>query len=398
MSQRLLLFCSSLLVVLIASIAVDRLTGWLANPPEQGLIFPRNVTRHFQTPEFSFTTTTNSLGFRDRDFSQSKKVKTRIVALGDSFTYGWGVAAEESWPKVLEQRLRSSGLDVEIANLGKPGASPRDYADIADQSLPMLHPDVVIVGVLQGDDLAQMDAPPPLISALVQRHENPNAISRHDRLRRIAGWLYPNFLRVVDDQAAASAAALTNEWQQQAQLLTKVFTTEENARLDKLDPQVKDAFRLGELNPSLIYLGVHSPDYFLQTMDLNSAKTQDQISKMSEQLVRIRLAANQINAKVIVVSVPYGIYVSPASLASRHRLGFAVAPEMLTTNPEDDAIRNASQRAGVDFYEFTDQFRRASTQQQFFYLLDGHFNRAGHASFAEALTPVVSKTLARPIN
>jgi lysophospholipase L1-like esterase len=398
MSKRLLLFFSSLLVVFVSSIAVDRLSGWLLGPHKQGLIFPRNVTRHFQTPEFSFTTTTNSLGFRDREFSQNKKVKTRIVALGDSFTYGWGVAAEESWPKALEQRLRSLGLDVEVANLGKPGASPRDYADIAEQSLPLLQPDVVIVGVLQGDDLAQMEAPPPLISALVQRPGKPNGISRRDRLRRLAGWLYPNFLRVVDDQAGASAAALTSEWQQQAQLLTTAFTTEEKARLDKLDPQVKDAFRLGELNPSLIYLGIHSPDYFLQTMDFNSAETQNQISNMSEQLVRIRIAASQINAKVIVVSVPYGIYVSPASRASRQRLGFAVTPEMLTTNPEDEAIGNASQRAGLDFYEFTDQFRKASTQQQFFYELDGHFNRAGHAFFAEALTTVVSKTLARPNN
>ena len=397
MSKRLLLFCSSLLVVFVASIAVDRLTGWLVSPPEQGLIFPRNVTRHFQTPEFSFKTTTNSLGFRDRDFSQNKKVKTRIIALGDSFTYGWGVEAEDSWPRVLEQRLRSSGLDVEIANLGKPGASPRDYADIADRSIPLLHPDVVIVGVLQGDDLAQMDPSPP-VSVLALGNEPNKALSRHDRLRRIAGRLYPNFLRIVDNQASAPAAALTGEWQQQARLLTTAFTTEEKARLDKLDTQVKDAFRSGELNPSLIYLSIHSPDYFLQTMDLNSARTQDQISRMSEQLIRIRNAAKQINAKVIVVSVPYGIYVSQASFASRRRLGFAVAPEMLTTNPEDDAIRNASQLAGVDFYEFTNQFRNASSRQQFFYELDGHFNRTGHAFFAEALTPVVSKTLARPIN
>src|SRR5712691_7679877 len=185
MSKRPFLFCSSLLLVLVASIGVDRLTGLFVSSHEQGLIFPRNVTRHFQTPEFSFTITTNALGFRDRDFSQSKTARTRIVALGDSFTYGWGVEAEESWPKALEQRLRSSGLDVEVANLGKPGASPRDYADIAEKSISLLRPDVVIVGVLQGDDLAQMDLPPPPAPRLVSP---PNVRTRHERLRRIAGW------------------------------------------------------------------------------------------------------------------------------------------------------------------------------------------------------------------
>ncbi len=388
MTKRLVLFCSSLFVVLIMSVGLDRLAGFFVSSHEPGLIFPRNVTRHFQTPEFSFTTTTNSLGFRDRDFSQSKTVRARIVTLGDSFTYGWGVEAEESWPKALEQRLRSSGLDVEVANLGKPGASPRDYADIAEKSISLLHPDVVIVGVLQGDDLAQMDLPPPPASRLGSA---PKVRARHERLRRIAGWLYPHFLSMIDERS--SATVLSDEWKQDAQVFMSVFTAEERARLNQLDPRVKSAFLEGELNPSLIYLGIHSPDYFLQSMDLRTAATKLQISKMSEQLLRIKATADRSNAKVIVVSVPYGIYVSRASYDSRQRIGFAVVPEMLTTNSEDDAIRNASQLAGVDFYEFTDQFRHASVQQQLFYELDGHFNRAGHAFFADALAPLIKDSL-----
>ena len=388
MSKRLLLFGSSLLLVLTASAGADRLTGLFVSSHEQGLIFPRNVTRHFQTPEFSFTTTTHALGFRDREFSQSKTVRTRIVALGDSFTYGWGVEAEESWPKALEQRLRSSGLDVEVANLGKPGASPRNYADIAEKSISLLHPDVVIVGVLQGDDLAQMDSPPPPASRL---GPPPNVRTRHERLRRIAGWLYPHFLSMIDDRS--SATDLSDEWKQEAQVFMSVFSAAERARLDQLDRRVKSAFLGGELNPSLIYLSLESPDYFLQSMDLRTATTKIQISQMSEQLLRIKAAADRINAKMIVVSVPYGIYVSRASYESRQRIGFAVVPEMLTTTSEDDAIRNASQLAGVDSYEFTGQFRHASVQQQFFYELDGHFNRAGHAFFADHLAPFIKDSL-----
>jgi lysophospholipase L1-like esterase len=387
MKKRLLLFCFSLLLVFVASIGLDRVTGLFVGPQEQGLVFPRNVTRHFQTPEFAFTTTTNSLGFRDREFSEEKTARTRIVALGDSFTYGWGVEAEQSWPRMLEQRLRSSGLDVEVLNLGQPGASPRTYAEIAEKGIPQLHPDIVIVGVLQGDDLAQMDLQP--ISVVIQSREAPNALSRHDRLHRIVGRLYPNFLRIIDDRAASSAAALTDEWKRQAQLFRTVLTDDEKARLDQLDERIKNAFVSGELNPSLIYLSIHDTDYFLQTMDLRTAKTKRQISQMSEQLLRIKASADRINAKLIVVSVPYGIYVSRASYDSRQRIGFAVGPEMLTTNSEDDAIRNASQLAGADFYEFTSQFRQASVQQQFFYELDGHFNRAGHTFFADALAPLI---------
>ena len=51
--------------------------------------------------------------------------------------------------------------------------------------------------------------------------------------------------------------------------------------------------------------------------------------------------------------------------------------EMLTTNAEDEAIRNACRVAGVDFYEVTDRFREESVHEQFFFELDGHFNPAG---------------------
>jgi lysophospholipase L1-like esterase len=107
--------------------------------------------------ERSFSLETNSLGFRDREFNSSRMDRTRILALGDSFTYGWGVEIEQSWPKILESKLRAAGRDVEVANLGKPGGSPKDYADIAEKATPILKPDLIIVAVLQGDDLAQME-------------------------------------------------------------------------------------------------------------------------------------------------------------------------------------------------------------------------------------------------
>src|SRR6185295_11181679 len=147
MRKRLLLFFATLVVLLLGSIGLDRLAG-LFLTTDQGLIFPRNVRVKFDTPEFSSNIKTNSMGFRDREFTAKKSAGTRIVTIGDSFTFGWGVEAEESWPKVLETRLRSAGVEVEVANIGKPGASPKNYADLAEKSISLLHPDLLIVGIL----------------------------------------------------------------------------------------------------------------------------------------------------------------------------------------------------------------------------------------------------------
>ena len=44
----------------------------------------------------------------------------RVVAVGASNTSGWTVSSEKTYPKVLEQMLRSAGHDVQVTNSGRP--------------------------------------------------------------------------------------------------------------------------------------------------------------------------------------------------------------------------------------------------------------------------------------
>lgn len=129
----------------------DRILGrWFSL---DGITFPPHSTYTYKTLEFNHTVIINSLGFRDCEFAENKNAKIRIVCIGDSFTFGWGVELSESWPKVLEANLRGESYDVEVLNLGQPGASPIEYERIAQKAIPLLHPDLVIVGILQIDDL-----------------------------------------------------------------------------------------------------------------------------------------------------------------------------------------------------------------------------------------------------
>jgi hypothetical protein len=67
------------------------------------------ITGH---PEFSFNVQTNENGLRDESFVGTYD----IAAIGDSFTFGFGVEESKSWPSQLEAM---SGLKV--ANLGWAG-------------------------------------------------------------------------------------------------------------------------------------------------------------------------------------------------------------------------------------------------------------------------------------
>lgn len=61
----------------------------------------------------------SSQGLRDREFPlEPPPGRTRILMLGDSLTFGWGVPVEQTYSKRLEQLLRQGGHDVEVINTG----------------------------------------------------------------------------------------------------------------------------------------------------------------------------------------------------------------------------------------------------------------------------------------
>src|SRR5689334_18825859 len=64
----------------------------------------------------------NSLGFRDREFSEQKSRAYRILALGDSITFGTSLAVDLTYPKQLEELLNEAGsARFEVFNLGVGG-------------------------------------------------------------------------------------------------------------------------------------------------------------------------------------------------------------------------------------------------------------------------------------
>ena len=91
---------------------------------------------------------TNSAGFRaERDYLIPKPAGTvRIVGLGDSFTFGFGVEYEQTWGHLLEQRLSARlGRPVEFINTGVGGYNTvNEVALLVDRGLE-LDPDLIIL-------------------------------------------------------------------------------------------------------------------------------------------------------------------------------------------------------------------------------------------------------------
>ena len=102
--------------------------------------------------DVDFTMSTNALGLRDDPIPETK-TRTRILALGDSITFGLGVNNGQDWPAQLEQLLNAkAGKDkYEVINGGVPGYSAFQGLRFLDKRGFDLDPDLVIACFGQND-------------------------------------------------------------------------------------------------------------------------------------------------------------------------------------------------------------------------------------------------------
>jgi acyl-CoA thioesterase-1 len=75
-----------------------------------------------------------------------------IVAVGDSLTAGFGVAADESYPALLERKLRQEGHEYRVINAGINGEKSGEALARIDWILS-LNPDIVILQTGTNDGL-----------------------------------------------------------------------------------------------------------------------------------------------------------------------------------------------------------------------------------------------------
>ena len=113
---------------------------------------------------FSEYIRTNGQGLRDIEHSFKKEHGTlRVLGIGDSFTFGWGVPVEDAFMKQLERQLvEIAGEKVETINAGVPGYGLNQYYIYLKYYGVKYHPDIVVIAYFT-DDLpsALVESLPP---------------------------------------------------------------------------------------------------------------------------------------------------------------------------------------------------------------------------------------------
>ena len=127
--------------------------GLLREHATRGFSYALNFSGSMKTADFSTEIRIGVNGFRDipaPPASDGRPIR-RILAVGDSMTFGWGVEAEESWPARLQSHLNSGTNVAQLVSVTNAGISAYSLAQISILTKEVLaeqEVDMVILGLL----------------------------------------------------------------------------------------------------------------------------------------------------------------------------------------------------------------------------------------------------------
>jgi len=128
-------------LVLFWSVVFLRVSEEPPTIDEQAAEFLADPDRLWQVENLYYAVAERSSDFRSfsagavpYDLLPDTDAAFRVLALGDSYTYGFGLTDRgAAWPAQLETMLRAEGYDATVTSISWPGTSFFTYADLVDQ-------------------------------------------------------------------------------------------------------------------------------------------------------------------------------------------------------------------------------------------------------------------------
>jgi len=408
---------SGLAVLVVA----DRLVGRVVDPRFTALAGTSDAHTVLTRPEFRVRVRTNAAGFRGGPLPGAKPAGVyRIVVLGDSFTFGFGVRERQAWPARLAALLnaRTGGASrVEVVNLGVPGTGPRDYLWHLAHTGLALQPDLVVIGFFANDvnDVYQLDrfgmrSPLFALAAL-----QDGGLAPRPWWKRAADAALPNLYALGARATSRLASAGPGEAHAAARAAGPAPAADPDTMIAALgarygrrdavvaryralsarDRAALAAFVAGaplgeDMRPALLLAALVDPDAEADGVLLRSAERRQAWSTTARLLRRMVRLARGAGADTAIVVMPASEQIDRARWPVLEDVGFRLDPAMLADTTEVDAVRGVAADEGATVVDLVRAFR-AHRDAGLYFRSDEHWNARGQAfaaaRIASALTP-----------
>lgn len=335
----------ALAIATLTLVAADRLIGWVRGPVikpvnAMGLTSSVNeVGTHlrpgfdgtYTNGEFSIHIHVNSLGMRGPEISGAKPGgEYRIVALGDSFTFGQGVEYDQAWPELVERGL---GPPVKVVNAGWSAGSPVGYERYLLSHGMALHPDLVLMAVFVGNDV---------VDDMAERHAGASGIDQLEYESR-----YLNNLQVRFGPVGTVRELLDDALPNIYELATLAI--------------VKTQYLIGSHRSHFDYILSNQTDPDLEAGWADTLAT----------IGRIDAMVRGAGARLGVIVIPFYDQVAPTSYG----------PEFTKELPQR-RIMTFCALQGISCLDLLPALRSEGRPDNFYYLKDGHWTPRGQVAAA----------------
>ena len=345
------------------------------------LIFESNTIARYTTNEFDFRARINSLGLRNREIAvEKRKGVYRILCFGDSYTFGWGVEVEKSWPMQLENILKTKGCpNVEVINCGHPGDYTTEYKKYMSRIVPLLKPDLVLVGVLQLDDLAQLYENKNLEPRKASKRtiksvfsgfkELTGAFIRASLVNLVKAIFYPNYkmLEVKDSWKSSNMDFINN------------LKGIQKLRFLVLSDTMQKMFKSGNLNSSILHRYINFPDRSIVFNNPANSATIFAIKAMGNDIKEMKTICKDNGAAMVFINLPTNQFTGHIV----ERFPSDVLNDYFRANNKIDSMYSEVAKVNdVPYYQLTEPFSKLKDKRKYFYKFDSHPTEMGYAEMA----------------
>jgi lysophospholipase L1-like esterase len=378
-------------------------------------IIPDTALKHRPSPEHPEH---DARGYRNADTLS----RAAIVAIGDSQTYGDGVARNEAWPIQLADQLGAS-----VYNISCGGWGPGQYAQLTDEACD-LQPRLVIHAIYSGNDLLETywlvyrhgqlpecrHVDPQVCAKLKQLDERH--VAPADFQQAIAVRAGPQTRRKVTAEVRIGPRYILSQYSKTYGLLRAIkrqLFPEQDTRHFLSQRSIGDSDQAwAEIRqytmaaaPENVFerdglRTILTPTYRLQALDLDDARVAEGLRISLDLLRRVHRNVTAHGAQHFVLLIPTKELVfAPYVLEGAAPNEYAALRELIANEKQMWAtVRESLTGEGIQYVDALPALQQslANGDQPYPICMDGHPNALGHRVIAQSVAAGVQR-LAEPV-
>lgn len=336
---------------------------------------------HYVPNQF-FKTSTNSHGFRTKEFYPKKQNKLRIMLIGDSFVYGQNAHDNETIANQLEKKIEQKYPDrAEVLSLGIVGYSGLNYVGIARTYFDFLKPDIIIL-CLDQSDFQDDQLKNKIYKYKFDQNGYPFFIEKFPEYENISIDNQRNIISVQNKKET-----LIHKIKIESSLFERINKLRHYLKKNKLDKEFKTLSKKNfeEVNYKLLDDSqkddlrsiVQSGD--ILPFSVNKSFEEYQLTiKSIEYVVK---KAKEINSNIFITTYPYGWFVNKNNSKYYQIKNFKKIIDFSTNTVFPDLVDKISQNLNVQHLNSYEYFKNLNGKYWGDY--DPHFNKDGYEKYAE---------------